>query len=140
MNAESDDTFYGTYSFCDFTLDVTSARPFYSALNRVVCVYIISRSMMQRLFGKTYEGFLVGHNYPEDSSRRYVIYCRDDLAHVDRLITLGHELVHIILEMQGYPVAMHYPVEGYIDKIVKQFYRRNPKFLEWVYKYNARLG
>ena len=106
MQTREGDVFYGVYTFNEnLSVSLESAVPFYRALNMVAGIYIVSRSTIERFYGKPVCGFIQGWPLKLAENQRtdkYVMYISDDLSHCDRLITIGHELIHIILNIQGF--------------------------------------
>ncbi len=143
MQPREGDVFYGVYTFNEnLSVNLESTIPFYKALNLVVGIYVVSRSTIECFYGKPVCGFIQG--WPlrlakNQLTEKYVIYVSDDLSHYDRLITIGHELIHIILDTQGFPFDSQETAEDWIDEIAKRFFQRNPDFLEWVYRQEVRI-
>lgn len=144
MRTQEGDVFYGVYTFNEnLSVSLENAVPFYKALNMVAGIYVVSRSTIERFYGEPVCGFIQGWSWRLTNNQRtekYVMYVADNLSYCDRLITIGHELVHIILDIQGFSLDSQKIAEDWIDEIAKRFFQRNPGFLEWAYKEKVRIG
>lgn len=128
--------FYGTYVFDESrSIQLESTIPFYKVLDRLAGIYIVPRSTIDRFYGKPVAGAIIGNPLG-----KRVIYVADDLSHCDRLITIAHELIHLVLEMQGVSYRDHVDAEEWIDGLAIGFFEANPGFLDWLYKSEARIG
>ncbi len=139
---QNEEIFYGVYHSGKMSIHLESAEPFYKALGRVAHVYIVPRSTIERLNYGRGCGLIVSNKLGTER-RKYVIYVADDLAHSERLITIAHELIHLVLAMQGFSFErqmMDEKGESWIDEIAKGFYQRNPCFLNWVYVEHVRIA
>jgi len=139
---QREDTFYGVYDSGKMSIHLESAIPFYKALNRVSGLYIIPRSKLKSWGGEC--GLIIGRKrWDETAWNKYVIYVAEDLSHTERLITIAHELIHLILTMQGFSFErqmLDEKSESWIDELAKGFYQRNPSFLDWAYKEYVRIA
>lgn len=137
---ESSEIFYGRYvSDRGLSLDIQSADPFYQALHKVVAVYIAPRSLLRGFRCQMCLGLIVEEERLHIPENRFFIYVARDLSHSDRLTTIAHELIHLVLTEQGFPLDKHWNDEPWIDNVAKRFYQRNPSFLDWVYKDYVRI-
>jgi len=136
---QNEDVFYGIYHCGEMSIHLESVEPFYKALNRVAGIYIIPRSI---LWGGG-SGLIKEHRWRNTMVQsKFVVWVAEDLPHSERLITIAHELVHLILTMQGFPFdrQMGEQYESWIDDIAKGFYQKNPDFLSFVYANYARIA
>ena len=140
--SQNGNVFYGIYNSGKMSINLESAEPFYKALNRVLHIYIVPRSMIERFNNGRGCGLIVDTVRYGMERRKYVMYIAEDLPHSERLITIAHELIHLILTMQGFSFEQQWldeKSESWIEGIAKRFYQANPGFLDWVYKSEARI-
>jgi hypothetical protein len=139
---QNEDVFYGVYHSEKMSINLETVEPFYKALSRVSGLYIISRPQLKRFGGEC--GLVIERKrWDETAWGKYVIYVAEDLPHPERLVTIAHELIHVILVLQGFSFErqmLDEKSESWIDEIAKGFHRRNPSFLNWVYVQYARIA
>lgn len=140
---QSGDVFYGVYHSGKMSIYLENADPFYRALKRVAGVYIVPRSILECWWGGGC-GLIQEYGWRNRVAQcKYVIYIADDLSHSERLVTIAHELIHLILAMQGFSFGRQpsdEQSEAWIDDLAKRFYQRNPGFLHFVYVNFARIA
>ncbi|MDP2655246.1 MAG: hypothetical protein Q8P17_01660 [bacterium] len=110
-------------------------------------MYIIPRSSIEHFHGEPRLecacGLIVEHALMSCAGTiesKYTIYVAEELPHGERLVTIAHELIHLILVMQGFSLDSQVNSEQWIDEIAKRFYQENPGFLNWVYTSSARIA
>ncbi|MFA5998083.1 MAG: ImmA/IrrE family metallo-endopeptidase [Candidatus Paceibacterota bacterium] len=140
---QNENVFYGIYNSGKMSINLESAEPFFKALNRVLHIYIVPCSVIERFNHGPGCGLVVDMARYRMERRKYVMYIAEDLPHSERLITIAHELIHLILTMQGFSFERQWldeKSEPWIEEIAKRFYQANPNFLNWVYRDYVRIA
>ncbi len=144
QSIQGGDVFYGVYHSGGMSLDLSSTTPFHKALNRVAHIYIVPRETLKRFnYGKKGCGLIVGPRTYATEGNKYVIYVAEDLSHSERLITVAHELIHLVLVMQGVSFErqmMDAKNESWVEELAQGFYLRNPDWLNWAYVHSVRIA
>jgi Zn-dependent peptidase ImmA (M78 family) len=114
--------------------------PYRRALETVMVIYIVPRKFVLEHGGGC--GVLYRQWSKNTERDRYMMYVADDLPHRERLITIAHELVHLILYERGRPFHKQEDedVEAWIDEVAKEFCEKHPDFLNSVYREYVRIG